>query len=210
MQDGKLHLRALGATDAGNNFLQREFLRGLPVDGQNNVARFEPGPIGGGVLNGSHHRNLTVLHGNFYANTKELAGGGLLHFFVFFGVHKGGVRVKALKHAFDRAIDKVALRHITHVITLHQIKNLAEALERIKLTGGFLGRFLFFGALGSARQGDHAAHGKQKHKKAKTDKKTHNNDLHADVMNEHSATSKKPQRRGCCNASQWRGRAPAG
>ena len=190
MQDGQLHFRALGATDARNHFLQRKFLSGLPINGQNNIARLESGSVGGGILNGSYHRNLTVFHRNFYANTKELAGGRLLHFFVFVGGHKVGMRVKALKHALYRAVDKVALRHIAHIITLNQIKNLAKALERIKFIGGFLGRFLFFGAQGRARQGNHTAHGKQKHQNTQTDKKTHINDLHTYVMDKDSAASK--------------------
>ena len=62
VQDGQLHLRAFGAANTGDDFLQRELLRGLPVDGQNNIARLEPGPVRRGVLDGGDHRNLAVFH----------------------------------------------------------------------------------------------------------------------------------------------------
>ena len=52
-----------------------------------------------------------------------------------------------MQHALDGPVDEVALSYVAYIVTLYQIKNLAEAFEGIKFIGGFLGRLFCVSAV---------------------------------------------------------------
>ena len=136
VQDGQLDGRALGPADAGDDFLQGEFLGGLAVDGEDDVAGLHAGLEGGRVLDGGDDRHLAVLHGNFDAYAEELARGGLLHLLVLLRVHERGVGVEPLEHALDGAVDQILLAHVLDVGMLDDVEHLAEAAQGLELAEG--------------------------------------------------------------------------
>ena len=168
MQDAQLHFRALGAADARDHVLQAQFLRGLAVDGQDDVPGLQAGTIGGRVLDGGHHGHLAVLHRDLDADAGELAGGGLLHLLVFFSRHEGGVRIQALQHTLEGTVQQFALVHVLHIITVHQIQHLAETAQGFEI---FLD--LVFVGLGGSGGSQRAAEGQHAKENGQTEKSSH-------------------------------------
>jgi len=165
VQNGEGDACSLRAADLLHGLVHAELHGGLAVDLQDDVAAFETGLVGRGVLNGRDDDEASVFGAYLNADAVEGAAGGNLQLLEVLGGEEGGVGVELLQHAFDGILDELGLGDRLYIVGFHHVDHLAEAaqgLELVVLAGGR--------PKGRWRHGQ----GKKHHKTHKPDAYAHN------------------------------------
>jgi hypothetical protein len=127
---GHAHGRAGGAAHHRHEFVEPLAARGAPIDGDDLIARADPGPRRGGALDGRDHGHVVGALGvHLDADAAEFALGLALEERVLRWSHVGRVRVELGHHALDGPVGYLGALRGIDVLVLDEDEHARELIE---------------------------------------------------------------------------------
>src|SRR3569832_1929762 len=118
-----------------NRVLQREALHWRAVQADDEIAGAQPRLLRGRIVDGRHHLHEAVFHGDFDAETAELASGADLQFFVRLRVEIRGVGIEVGQHAADGVLQLGLVVHRLDIVALDLGEDLGEGAQIVERNG---------------------------------------------------------------------------
>jgi hypothetical protein len=127
--DGELDVGVDRPAHALHRLGQSETEHCLAVQVGDVVAGLDAGGGGRGVVEGRHHLDQPVLHGDFDAEPAELAAGLHLHLLIALRIEVARMGVELGQHTVDRILDQLLVGDLFHVVGAHPLEHIAEQVE---------------------------------------------------------------------------------
>ena len=96
------------------------------VDLENDIPGFDPGPLGGGIVDRGDDRQSAVAHSDDDPQPAELPFGLDVEVLEVLGLHEGGVGVEVLHQPLEGLVDEIGGVDLVDVLALDQVEDLGE------------------------------------------------------------------------------------
>ena len=100
-----------------------------PSEMGDEVAGFDTGAMGRRLIDGRNHLHEAVLHGDFDAQTAELALGLDPHVTEGVRVQIAGMGIQGRQHALNGELDQLLIGHVFDIVAADPLEDIAEELQ---------------------------------------------------------------------------------
>ena len=127
--DPQANRGARGAAHPLDRLVEGAAIEQLAVDMGDEVARLDPGAVGGGVAGRRDHLHGAVLHRDGEAEAAIIAVGGAHQVLEAARVEIGGVRIEAVEHSVDGAADQALVVDLVDIFGAHALQHADELVD---------------------------------------------------------------------------------
>ena len=127
--DGQRDLGADLAAHLVDGVIQGHALDFRAVDLGDQVVGHDAGARRRRIVDGRHHLDDAVLHGDFYPQAAEFAPRLDTHVLELLGVHEARMRIERHQHAVDRRLDHLGFIGLFHIIGANTVEHVAKQVK---------------------------------------------------------------------------------